>query len=454
MLRGCLGSLVVFGLIFSLASYDRLLIHSEDNHFVYQADAWLKGSLSLKRRPHHQNDWASVETVTLNGQSAETYGKTIRGFFVNQSKIPDHFRTTSGHDLSIPKKDIDQRKKNTYVSFPPGPSALMLPWVAWFGYGVNDVIFTIIFAALNCMLIGLLYERLSTQERKPSSPEKMWWMVFFGLGTCHFWLSVQGKVWFSALVIGATFHLLYLYFALDVKRPFLAGLSLAVAFSCRATLVFSAGFIFLELWAIRKKLTTKEFALKFVYFSAPCLVIGILLLINNHLRFDHPAEFGHTYLAGGNLQRIRDFGLFHGRFVLRNLSAMLTLVPQLDSQQWLMRFSKHGMSIFLSSPLLLFLLVKRPQAGRGRRLIAVSALMLCPLLLYQNTGWEQFSYRFLLDLLPLISLYLMLTLTKLSHLMKAMIVIGVLINLFGALTFQRADWAGYYSDFLPLWFSM
>ena len=29
-----------------------------------------------------------------------------------------------------------------------------------------------------------------------------------------------------------------------------------------------------------------------------------------------------------------------------------------------------------------------------------------------------------------------------------MIVIGVLINLFGALTFQRANWAGSYSDLL------
>ena len=72
---------------------------------------------------------------------------------------------------------------------------------------------------------------------------------------------------------------------------------------------------------------------------------------------------------------------------------------------------KHGMSIFVSSPLLLFLFVKRPPLGQGRRLIAVSALMLCPLLLYQNTGWEQFSYRFLLGLLPLIGLYLMLPLT-------------------------------------------
>ena len=454
MLRACLGSLTVFGAIFSLVSFDRILIHSEDNHFVYQADAWLKGSLSLKRRPHHQNDWVSVESLTLRGDSAEKYGETLRGFFVNQSKTPNHFRTTSGVDIEIPKKDVDQRIKNTYVSFPPGPSALMLPWVAWFGYGMNDVVFTIIFAALNCMLIGLLYERLATVKNNPTLSEKMWWMIFFGLGTCHFWLSIQGKVWFSALVIGATFHLLYLYFAMGAKRPFLAGLSLSVAFSCRATLLFSAVFIFLELWAVRKKISTKQFVLNFGYFCAPCLLFGALLLINNYIRFDHPGEFGHTYLAGGNLQRIRDFGLFHFRFIVKNLSAMLTLVPQFDSHQWLLRFSKHGMSIFISSPLLLFLLVKRPPLGRGRRLIAVSALMLCPLLLYQNTGWEQFSYRFLLDLLPLTTLYLMLILPKLSHLMKAMIVIGVVINLFGALTFQRASWSGYYSDFLPLWFSM
>ena len=100
----------------------------------------------------------------------------------------------------------------------------------------------------------------------------MWWTIFFGLGTCHFWLSVQGKVWFSALILGATFHLLYLYFALGAKRPFLAGLSLAVAFSCRATLIFSAAFIFLELWAIRKE--NQNQATRTGFYLLLCTMLG------------------------------------------------------------------------------------------------------------------------------------------------------------------------------------
>ncbi len=268
--------------VLTAVANQRVLMHSSDNHFIYQADAWLNGALSLTRRPHHQNDWASYETLTLKGPSAQTYGPSVQGFFVHQSKRKHHFRSLERQDLEIPKRDIEDRKKSYFVSFPPGPALILTPFVWLFGYGVNDVVFTVLFGALNLMLVFVLIRRIAERyERRHSTREQIWLALFFGFSTCHFWLAVQGRVWFTALVVGSTFHLLYLIFATNLRRPFWAGVCLAMAFSTRATLLFSACFIFLEMWAARKKTDSNVLIRKLILFVGPCLAVGCTLLMIN-----------------------------------------------------------------------------------------------------------------------------------------------------------------------------
>ena len=59
------------------------------------------------------------------------------------------------------------------------------------------------------------------------------------------------------------------------------------------------------------------------------------------------------------------------------------------------------------------------------------ALVSVPLLLYYNTGWVQFGYRFSLDLLPLAFVLLATGLKRITTLVKAAIVLAWLINLWG-----------------------
>ena len=438
-------------LLLGLVAYKRIQIHSSDNHFVYQADAWLNGSLELKRRPHHQNDWASYETLELRGKSLEKHGTRVQGFFVHQSKKRHHFRTLQKNDIEIPKSDITNRSKSYFVSFPPGPALLMLPAVSIFGYGVNDVLFTVLFGGLNCLLAYLLLCRLGERFKsdRPSS-DHLWLALFFTFSTCHFWLAVQGRVWFTALIVGATFHLLYVYFATGLRRPFLAGLCLSMAFASRATLVFSALYIVLEAISMRRERSPRELLKAITFFALPCAILGSTLLVLNFLRFDDPMEFGHTYLAGGNLQRIRDVGLFDTSFINRNISAMLTLAPKLSSTAPYISLSKHGMSILITSPALILLGWRGSRDRTFWRSLMVVGVILIPILLYQNTGWEQFSFRFLLDVLPLILVAFAAQRTRLHVSVKALIVVGNLINLFGAVTFQRPEFHHLYGEFLPL----
>ena len=131
---------------------------------------------------------------------------------------------------------------------------------------------------------------------------------------------------------------------------------------------------------------------------------------------------------------------------------MLTLTPQFSLASPYLNLSKHGMTILLSSPALIFLLWRGQATPLSRRSLGVAAILLMPILLYQNTGWEQFSFRFLMDLLPLLMVAIAAKRVPLTRLIKGLILVGILINLFGAITFQRPGFHRFYGEFLPvLW---
>jgi drug/metabolite transporter (DMT)-like permease len=60
-----------------------------------------------------------------------------------------------------------------------------------------------------------------------------------------------------------------------------------------------------------------------------------------------------------------------------------------------------------------------------------------PALFYQNTGYEQFGYRFSLDYTPYLILLLAVGRRPLSRTFKVLVLAGVAVNTFGAVTFKR-----------------
>ena len=106
------------------------------------------------------------------------------------------------------------------------------------------------------------------------------------------------------------------------------------------------------------------------------------------------------------------------------------------------------MSIFLSTPVFVWLFLARNRKGLHRRAWIAVACIAVPILFYQNTGWEQFSYRFILDVLPYLVLILAASQLKLSRWFKGLIIAGVIINALGAATFQRSHSAKIYGHFM------
>lgn len=437
--------------VFAAFAGPRLRIHSNDNHFVYLADAFLNGQAELTRKPHHQNDWASYEVLELRGASRERYGEKVSGFFTRRSGRPDEMRLLDGREITVPKADRGASQTRWFVSFPPFPAVLMTPFVALAGYGANDVVFTVVFGALNAVLMFLLLQRLRRQGHGDRDErENLWLTVLFAFGTVHLGCTVLGQVWFTALTVGATCNLLYIYFALDARRPFLAGLALSAAFSTRVSLLFAAVFFYLQLFfpndGVRR--ARGDVVRRFVAFSAPCLVTGIALLVYNHARFDDPLEFGHRYLAGGTIERIRDFGLFHPHFLTRNLTAAFTLMPRFLTEPPFIQFSKHGLSIFLTTPAIALVLWPLRHNRLMLSLAITAGAVSIPIFFYQNTGWEQFGFRFALDFLPYLVLCLALGARPITRAVRALVVAGIVVNAFGAATFKRGGVQMFYADFV------
>ncbi|QED29099.1 DUF2029 domain-containing protein [Microvenator marinus] len=449
--------LVSFGIYAAFAG-ERLKGPSADNHFVYLAQTFnsmVASSFSdeaaqrreglapfeLEKKPHHRNDWASYWEIRLQS------GEEFRGVWVDR-RGSGSFQLLDGRRVELGPKELRgaERTQRYFVSFPPAPAVLMMPAVALFGWEMNDVLWTIFFAALNVALIYVLLRRLSQGGRSGRSrSDDLWLTLLFGFGTAHFWCSVLGQVWFTALIMGVTFTLLYVLCAIDARRPLLAGIFMGLAFATRTPLVFSAVFFYLFLLFPGGKLRTEgwqEALKKGALFSFPCLVIGGLLLAHNYARFESLSEFGHTYLAGGGLQRVKEHGLFNTHFLSKNLTAAFTLIPKFQAAEPYVIISKHGMSLLLTTPAFIWLFRPMPRDSAPdvfwwRALWATVFVTALPGFFYQNTGYEQFGFRFSLDYTVYLILLIAVGRRPLTKVFKALVLWGVAVNAFGAATFKR-----------------
>ena len=445
-LRWAAAPLVIFlvsAALMSLLSWERVTRPSADTHFVYLANAMLAGQLQLEKTPPHKNDWATYDWMRLRS------GQELRGIWLDRSTR--RFKTLDGKVMVIDRPEVDPRARETryFVSFPPGPGVLMVPLAAIWGYDVNDVLFTLFFAALNVALCFIALRRLAERGlTQRSLSDNLWLTALFGFGTVHLWCSVLGQVWFTALIVGATFTWLYILAAIDAKHPLLAGLCLAIAFATRTPLLFSVvfflGFVFFPGGERLRRDGFADAARKLAVFGLPCLIVGGLLLWANHIRFDSLTEFGHSYLAGGQLTRIRKFGLFNVHFLSKNLSAALTLLPRIQPDYPYVIVSRHGMSLLLTTPAWIYLFMPKARETVDARLWwrlcwATAICVGAPALFYQNTGYEQFGYRFSIDYSPYLIMLLAIGRHPLTWAFKAAILFGIAVNTFGAITFKRFD---------------
>lgn len=435
--------------VYALMAGDRLARHTPYNHYALLADAWLHGR-------HH-----------LAGNPPSYAG--MNDFALFDSKW--------------------------HISFPPFPAILMLPlvWVAGSPENFRDGQFTVWLAGVGPAVLFLVLEKLRRTGRSERlEVDNLRLALLFAFGSVYFFSAVQGTVWFAAHVVGVGLAALFVLFALDADRPVLAGAMLGCMFLTRTTTTLVGLFFALE--AVRVAYvrvgvaTTGEpsrplpsegtladragevlrgvdralLARLVLRFAVPVVIALAFASWLNHARFGNPAPwaFGHEHLQVGWKTRIDRWGLFSFHFLPRNLAVMLGSLPwkpaptdgRVPLELLGMTFhvphyviSGHGLALWWTTPMYLWL-VRPKKVDFLWGAAALAALgPLAMNLLYQNSGWFQFGYRFSNDYAVFLFVLLAISAPRFTRAFWIAAIWAVAWNTFGAASFERAKYETFYS---------
>lgn len=379
--------------------------HTKFNHYALLADAWLHGHLDLGHPP---------PAYTLNNDFAEHDGRW-------------------------------------FVSFPPFPAVILVPFVKLAGSPENlrDGQIWLWLAGLGPSLLFLALEKLRRMgESKCSDIQNLALAWIFSFGTVYFFTADQGTVWFSAHVVAVALAAGYLLTALDAERPLLAGTFVGLLFVTRPPALLVGLFFALEVW---RKLWGGSFeatdwravAKKLSFFALPVAIILAVTAWHNKARFG-TFEFGHEHLTVGWKARIDKWGLFSYHYLGKNLGIVTSSLPYISKTDPRLQINSHGLALWVTTPVYLWLLWPR-RAGFVWRALAISiAPVILMDLLYQNSGWLQFGYRFSNDYAVFLFALLAMGGYRLGKWFYACALWGIAVNTFGALTFQRTNGERFY----------
>lgn len=337
------------------------------------------------------------------------------------------------------ESDLTFHDGRWYVPFPPLAALLMLPWVAAFGVeGTNTVLFSIICGAVSVALVGRILDALARRGWiQLGVGDRCWLLLLFALGCVHWQVATEGSVWFLSHTCTVMFVALAVWTAVATGSPWLPGIALALAMWGRPNIIFA--------WPLLVGIAAQHLhdtaghpdrrrLIAWAWRCAVPLAISVAgLAAYNYARFHDPLEFGYTQqnvntAVRGDLAR----GQFHPYHIPRNLHVLLMGLPRWEADDVLPVPDDRGMSVLLTTPALLYLVrARRRDALVGSAWIA-TGLLLVPILLYYNTGWRQFGYRFSLDfMIPVMVLLAVAVGHRVTWPMRGLILVGVLVNAWG-----------------------
>lgn len=379
------------------------------NSYALQADSWLKGHLYLIDGANHTN----LELAVYNNQY--------------------------------------------YVSFPPFPSYVLLPFVWIFGVDhTPDHILAVISYLIAGILAVKIYREINPETGDSQNPLvrfSFFFAIFLLMASNVVYTSMNGWVWFIAQNFAFTLSLGAIYFALR-KRITLSLTLWACAVGCRPMQALYLPILLYIFWGRMKeeneKLTVFEMIKMKWYSVIPMGVIALSYMILNYARFGNILEFGHNYLP--EFTRTEE-GQFNPAYLAENLSRMFRL-PVKGSSGALNFYYFDGVNLLLVSPIFIAFLIAVIYGicKKNNRILAITLLLLMTvhivsILLHRTLGGSHFGNRYFNDLLPFAYYGLLLCMPKkewFAKLCYPLCILGILLNFVGTIICQNG-WYQYLS---------
>ena len=293
-----------------------------------------------------------------------------------------------------------------YLSFPPLPSVVMLPFVLLFGEKTPSNLVSALYGIFTAMIA---YKILKKAGMKRGGA------VFFAIayvwGSNMLWLSTSGGVWFLAQGLNMLLLTACVYFAQQKMRVAAYAMA-ALAVGCRPFSVC----MFLPLMAYFYMVDKDRPRADRIRGQIRPLIIpafiALCYMLYNYVRFGNVLEFGHNYLPEFTESEKGQFSL---SYILSNLYNLLLRPVTLRADLTLEYPLFDGFMFYIANPMFLIWFAAVVKDVRQKKLDAVrlciviavlaELLLLCA---HKTLGGWQFGARYTVDMLPMALMYLLL----------------------------------------------
>jgi hypothetical protein len=324
------------------------------------------------------------------------------------------------------------------VVYPPLPAILAVPLTLFLSTDLAQVLVSRVAGGLSA---GILYLAL----RAFGAPKlvALTGAVLSTVGTTLLFTSVDGRSWYAAHAVAMPFLSAALLFAARGERALLVGACIGFAALARLPVAAAAPALALLLATRSGRPYLRELA----GVVAGGLPFAVLYVGYNLLRWGSVLDAGYAYLTQGDIFFTR--GLFSPFYLPRHFYAIFLEPPDLvEGTPFFLRPDGIGMSLFLTTPAFLWVFAGLRHVRRDAATAAVAMatlLVLLPDILHGTVGFQQFGYRFSLDVQPfLIALALVGDARsgtawrwRPSWLFVAVVIVSVVINVYAMIAITR-----------------
>lgn len=285
-----------------------------------------------------------------------------------------------------------------FVSSPPFPSYVFLPFTLIFGENNPESFLNIIIA-----LIGVVYCTFIASEYKLSKLYTAMLPVFLYTGGAVFQIVLPNGVWFIAQNMSLTLTLMSIYYA-KKSRKGLSVFLLCCASGCRPfQILYLPLIVYIYMCHSHpKKIKPREYFLDTIYVFIPTAILTISYLLLNFFRFGNFLEFGHNYLPEFTRS---EHGQFSFIYILENMPNLFRLPKfNVDTRMQIPQF--NGMNIFICFPIIIwyiYITLKAKAFSKLNLLVVVTVVIHIVFLLSHKTlGGYHYGNRYIIDVLPAI----------------------------------------------------
>lgn len=311
--------------------------------------------------------------------------------------------------------DFSQVNGRYFWPLGPLPAAIMAPFVFvsdffnffFYQYHLNFLLTVLVFGLILKIARHLGYSR----------EDGIYWGVAFCFASPFLAVAFVPTSWFFSHVVAVSIFLLLVEGYLKERGLWYLSLLSGLLILTRVTAGVSAS-IFLTFLILPRLISAdrKESLRKTLSSLFPLMVCLGLYLLYNYVRFGSLLESGYSsQIVRDYFSTARAYGLFSLTHLPGNLYYALLSTPLPvfnDNVSHILKFpyfrnNPWGMSIFVTSPYLIYIFFLDYKDRLLRILLFTSVFSSLLIFLYFGIGFFQFGYRYLLDVFPLLIFILM-----------------------------------------------